>query len=126
MELLPICPRQLTFRREQRFECLPYFPFFPSLKRRLGRGQPGDRHAEGRAAHVVEADLVAELDRRRVAAVFAADAALQVLRACCGPCCTAISHELADAADVERLERVALEDFLLQVVGQEACSRRRG
>ena len=38
-------------------------------------GQTGDRDAERRAGHVVQADVVAELDGRRVAAVLAADAA---------------------------------------------------
>ena len=48
------------------------------LDRRLGGGQPGDRHAVGRAAHVVQPGLEAELDRGRVAALLAADADLQV------------------------------------------------
>jgi Tol biopolymer transport system component len=51
----------------------------------LGRGEAGDGHAEGRAADVVEADLVAEVHRRRVAAVLAADAELEVLGGRRGP-----------------------------------------
>ena len=45
---------------------------------RLRRRQPGDRHAERRAAHVVQADLVAEHHAGGVAAVFAADADLEL------------------------------------------------
>ena len=44
----------------------------------LSGGQTGDGHTEGRAADVVQADVVAELDRRGVAAVLAADAQAQV------------------------------------------------
>src|SRR6202040_1538418 len=43
----------------------------------LRRGEAGDGDPEGRARHVVEADLLAELDRSRIAAVLAADAKLQ-------------------------------------------------
>src|SRR6476469_4476290 len=46
------------------------------LDRGMGRGQSGDGDAEGAAADVVQADLVAELDGLGVAAVLAADAAL--------------------------------------------------
>src|SRR5262249_5783706 len=47
-------------------------------ERRLGRRQPRHRHAEGRAADVVQPDLVAEGDAVRVAAVLATDADLQL------------------------------------------------
>jgi len=46
--------------------------------RRLCRCEAGDRYAEWRAADVVEADSVEEGDRGWVAAVFAADADLDV------------------------------------------------
>ena len=39
--------------------------------------QPGDRHPERRAGHVVQAGIVEEVDRLRVAAVLAADAELE-------------------------------------------------
>src|SRR3954463_7502748 len=42
------------------------------------RGHPGDRHAVGRAAHVVEPGQLEERDRVRVAPVLAADPELQV------------------------------------------------
>ena len=51
-------------------------PKIYSSRRGLGRRQPGDRHPERRAGYVVEADLVAELDRDGLAAVLAADAEL--------------------------------------------------
>jgi hypothetical protein len=68
--------------------------------RGLGGGEAGDGHAVRRAAHVVEAELVAELHRVRIAAVFAADAELDV-----GAGAAALGHgdlhELADAGLVE-------------------------
>ena len=42
-------------------------------ERRLGRGEPGERHAVGRARDVVEPEAVAERDRARLTAVLAAD-----------------------------------------------------
>ena len=48
------------------------------FQRRLCGGKPGDRHPEGRAGHVVQADPVAELDAGRLAAMFAADAELDL------------------------------------------------
>src|SRR5208283_6022433 len=48
------------------------------LYRRLGRGKTRHGDPVGRAAHVVEAQLVAELDRVRLAAVLAADAHLEL------------------------------------------------
>ena len=50
----------------------------------LRRGEPRDRHAERRAAHVVQPGAVAELDRLGVAAVLAADADLEVRPRACG------------------------------------------
>src|SRR5689334_22706178 len=48
-------------------------------QRRLRRRKPRDRHAERRARYVVQIHLVAERDRRRIAAVLAADADLEAL-----------------------------------------------
>ena len=45
---------------------------------RLGGGEAGDRHAERRAAHVVEAGVVEQGDRLGVAAVLAAHAELEL------------------------------------------------
>ena len=47
-------------------------------QRRLRRREAGDGHAEGGARHVVQADLVAELHRRRVAHCAPADTELNV------------------------------------------------
>src|SRR5688500_1962642 len=88
------------------------------LDRGMRGGQSGDGDAEGGAADVVEADRVAELDRLRVAAVFAADAALEV-RVRLAAELHAHADQLADAAEVDRLERVALEQLLLDVLGEE-------
>ena len=46
---------------------------------RLRRREARDRHAIGRAAHVVEAHRVEEVNRRGIAAVFTADPELDVL-----------------------------------------------
>jgi hypothetical protein len=47
---------------------------------RLGRSETRDRHAIRRAAHVGQANAMAELDGIGVAAVFAADAELDARR----------------------------------------------
>ena len=41
----------------------------------LGCGETGDGDTEGRAADVVEADVMTELNRVRIATMFAADTA---------------------------------------------------
>ena len=51
---------------------------FISCKRRLRRREAGDGDAVGGAGDVGEAGPFAEADRGRVAAMFAADAELQV------------------------------------------------
>ncbi len=75
------------------------------FERGLGGGQTCDGHAERRAADVVQAHLVAELDGRGIATVFAADADLEVLLRR-----TPLGHshldQLAHAFRVERLERI--------------------
>src|SRR4051794_25050812 len=82
----------------------------------LGGRHTGDRHAEGRAADVVQAGRVEEADRGRVAAVLAADPELEA-----GPRLAAVAgrepHELADALLVDRLKRRALEDPVVLVAG---------
>src|SRR5579884_3951168 len=87
---------------------------------RLRRRQAGDRHAEGRATHVVQADLVAEAYGVRVAAVLAADADLQVL-----PCRPAFLHadlhEGAHTGGVDGLERIFWNQVIFQVVPDEAA-----
>src|SRR6185437_14369798 len=86
--------------------------------RRAAGLQPGDGHPERRARHVVEPDLVEELDAVRITAVLAADTEVDV-----GASRPALlhgdAHERTDALDVERLERGHPEHALLQVVGEE-------
>src|SRR5579871_4749786 len=80
--------------------------FVGRLQRRLRRRQPGNGDAERRAGNIVEADLLAELDRGRVAAVLAADAELQPepgLAAALG----GKGDQLTDALAVERDEGIA-------------------
>jgi hypothetical protein len=62
-----------------------------NASRGLGRGEAGDRHAEGRAGDVVQPDLVAEVDDCGVAAVLAADADLEVRLGAGRPFSTPIS-----------------------------------
>ena len=71
----------------------------------LGGGELGDGNAEGRAAHVVKSGAVAELDGGGVAAVFAADADLEVLHGLAAAF-DADLDELADAGLVEAGEGV--------------------
>src|SRR5438067_729623 len=88
------------------------------LQHRLRRCEPGDGHAVRRAADVVEAEPVAELDRLRVAAVLAADAELD-RRLHLAPALDGDAHQLTDAFLVERLEWVALDDAFLEIEREE-------
>src|SRR5262249_42674801 len=88
------------------------------LERRLGGGEAGERDAVRRARDVVEGELVAERDGGRRAAVLAPDGELgAVLRL--PAALDRDPHELADSIAVERLERVAREDLVLEVVREE-------
>src|SRR5262249_522167 len=92
-----------------------------AAQRRLRRRQPRDRHAIGRARDVVETALVAEEGRGRIATMFATDAELQAVAHLATTLARDID-QLADALDVERGERVVLEDSALLVLLEE---RRR-
>src|SRR5665213_1071395 len=76
---------------------------------RLRRGEAGDRHPIGRTRHVVEPDLAAKADRRRVAAVLAANPKLQS-----GPGRASTfdgdADQFAHPFRIDRDERVLLED----------------
>src|SRR5690606_2852389 len=76
------------------------------------------RHPERAAADVIQPNLVAELDRLGIATMLAANAALELLLDA-----TSLldSHldQLANAVDVDRLERVDLQDVVPEVIGQE-------
>ena len=94
-------------------------------QRRLRRREPRDRHAVRRAAHVVEADLVEEVDRRRVAAVLAADAELEV-----GPRLAALLDAPSPRAGPTPSVSIDANGsrsriFLLLVDAQELARRRR-
>src|SRR5581483_7263770 len=88
------------------------------LERGLGGGEPRERHAVRRAGDVVEAEPVAERDRARLAAVLAADTELELAprRAAA---LDGDPHQAADAVLVEDLERVPLEDAVVQVAREE-------
>src|SRR3954454_16387093 len=90
-------------------------------ERGLRGGEPRDRHAERRARHVVEPDLVAERDRSRIAAVLAADADLEVLAHLAAPL-DADPHQRADDVAVDRDERISRQDAARRVDAEE---RRR-
>ena len=101
---------------------------WPRSSRRLRRPRPprgvrpgppaprraGPRHPERRAAHVVEAGLVEEADRRRVAAVLAADADLEARPGGPAPLGPELD-QLADAVEVDGLEGVARQEPELEV-----------
>ena len=86
---------------------------------------PRDRHAVGRAGDVVDARVVEEVDRVRVAAVLAADAELQVRRLALRPSQAPIRSSWPTPGRVERLERRAVEDLRVDVAGEDACPRCR-
>ena len=50
-----------------------------AAQRRLGCGKAGNRHPIGRARHVIETRLLAEVDRGRIAAMLAADPELDAV-----------------------------------------------
>src|SRR5580700_297973 len=83
------------------------------FQRCLGGGETGDRHAIGGAADVVQADLVAELDAVRFAAVFTADSDLQIV-ARPPAFFDADPHQAADAVEVDDLEWVLRQKFRLR------------
>src|SRR4051812_178094 len=88
------------------------------LQRSLRRREAGERDPVRRAADVIEPDPVAELDRRRLAAVLAADAELDV-RLRLPPPLHRDPHQVSDTFGVEHLERVALEHAVLEVEREE-------
>src|SRR5947199_10539397 len=76
----------------------------------LRSGNARDRHAVGRATHVIKPCHVEERDRLRIAPVLAADPELEMrLRLAAGP--RRQPHEPADPRLVDRLERAAVEDL---------------
>src|SRR5207253_2801388 len=91
-------------------------------ERRLRGRQARDRYAIRRRRDVGQPDLVAELDRRWIAAVLAADADLEIL-AGLAPAVDRDLHHRTDPLAVEDLERIRRDDLLLDVPREEALLR---
>ena len=90
----------------------------PHGEQRLGDAEPGERHAERRAAHRVEPEAHQEVGRRRVTGVLAAGAELDRRLDGAGRL-AGDPHELADALLVEHRERVGGQDAVGEVGGQQ-------
>src|SRR5207247_907275 len=84
----------------------------------LRGAEPRDRDHERRARHVRHADLVAELDRRRLTAVLATDADLEVGPRAAAPL-DADLDELPDALLIENREGVERQEPFLKIVREE-------
>src|SRR5690606_29440373 len=78
-----------------------------------------DRHAVRRAAHVVQASAVAELDARRLAAVLTTDTNLEVGASAAATLGTELD-QLANTVLIQHLEGVVLQQLALDVARQEA------
>src|SRR5437763_16768812 len=85
------------------------------LEAGLRGAEPRDRDHERRARHVRHADLVAELDRRRLTAVLATDADLEVGPRAAAPL-DADLDELPDALLIEHREGVERQEPFLKIV----------
>src|ERR1700694_3899530 len=106
-------------RRRSRRRSVPAPPLPPAAsyrcdlgcagQRSLRCGEPGYRHPIGRAGYVIETDRLAKADRRRIAAMLAADPELQS-RAGSSSALDGEADQLADPGNIERHERVVLED----------------
>ena len=81
---------------------------------RLSSCEACHRHTERAAAHVVHTVLVEELGCRRVAAMFATDAALEVGASATATLDTHL-HQLADTFLVEVVERVGGDNLLVDI-----------
>src|SRR5207244_4659735 len=86
--------------------------------RGLRRRQSRHRDAERAARHVVQPQLVAQVDRVRVSPMLAADAHLEPAPRL-APFLDRDLHQPAYPGHVNRLERVARLDLLLLVAGAE-------
>ena len=84
----------------------------------LRRGKSRDRDAERRAGDVVQADVVAELDGGRIAAVLTADTAVKFGTGLTSKLDRHL-HQLADADGIETGKRIGLVDLVRIVCGQE-------
>ena len=84
----------------------------------LRRSQTCNRHTERRTADIIQANFVAELHRRRLTAMFAADTALQI-RTDSTSLFSSHAHQLSYTILVEYLERVYFQNLLLQINREE-------
>ena len=97
---------------------------FGLLERSLSRGQARNRHTWRRAANVVKANIVEELNGGWVAAVFSADAELKVfLRA--APFLNADFDKLANTGRIDRCEWILRQNVEILVFAQEEPASSR-
>src|SRR5262245_5828795 len=89
------------------------------LERGLGSSEARDRHAEGAAAHVIEANFVAEVHRERLAPLFAADGNLHTISARLLALLRCKLHQLAHALHVDRNEGILGKNLLLYIRAKE-------
>jgi hypothetical protein len=82
--------------------------------------EPRDGDSVGRSTDVIEPGRLAEGDRGRIAAMFAADAELEARPRSPAPL-GRDADQLADALDIQRDERVAGVDALFDVGGEEVA-----
>jgi hypothetical protein len=89
-------------------------------KCRVRRGETRDRQAEGRAADVVQPNLMGEGDRRRLTALLTADAEDEAGTDLPAKA-SGRGDELPDAGAVQHLKPIGGEDPLFDVGGQESA-----
>ena len=82
---------------------------------RLCSRQTCDGHTVGRAGYVVEADSVAEFDRRGIAAVFAADTAMDIVASSVAKL-NCHFHQFTNTGGIETSKRIGFVN-LCTVVG---------
>ena len=80
--------------------------------------QTGYRNAERRAADVIDADSVEEIDGIRISTMFPADSALEV-RTLAASTLDSMLDKFADTLHVDGLERVRIEDLVSEIVTHE-------
>ena len=113
--------RILTVQLRQVYSAFPYRDdslLFLALNGGLRGAQAGDGHPEGAAGDVVQADFVAEFDGGGIAAVLAADAAMQ-LRIGALAQLHGHFHQLANAHGVQTGEGIGFIDLVGIIGGQE-------
>ena len=104
---------------------MSYQILFPGrLNRSLSSSQTCNGHTEGRAADVVQTNIVAELHARGIAAVLTADAQAQVGTGLTAIVCSHL-HQLAHADLIQVLERIALVDLVLVVSARNLAASSR-